>query len=162
MQILEMFKSKWCWLSTALAFLLSLYIIKSSFQFATYSLLIWIDVALFTLLFSLSFSCTVRTIKLKLKEKKFDKKEGIRGMVNLLLYIIGITTLQTCAFSGVCGVNLTLSFLSIFLPFWASQLLIEYSIYILFGINILLFISLLTMKCFVSYKETPKVAVKLK
>ncbi len=161
MQILEMFKNKWCWFTTAVAVIVSAYILKSNFTFGYFSWYVSINMLTFVILFSLSFSCTIRTIKLRVQEKIFDKKEGLKGIINFILYIIGISALQTCAFSGICGVNLALPLLSIVLPFWVSELLVEYSMWILLSVNILLLASLFTMKCFRSSKGKIDLSVKI-
>ena len=164
-----MFKVKWCWLSTALALIASIYIVKKELLFSLSGLNSWfvsINIIFFIILFSLSFSCTIRSIRIKLKElrgvKKGMLKEGWKGIANLILYVIGFTALQTCVVGGMCGVNLAIPLLTLVLPFSVSRILMMYGEWILFAINILLILSLLSMRCFYSSAKTKESIVKVK
>ena len=128
-----------------LALIISYFIVKSYFNVFIHNILSAIFVVIFVVLFALSLACMIRAIRLKIKETKRLEKGSILAFI---AYILGFVAIQTCFVSGVCGVNLAISILMIFLPFTFVNFFMKYGLFILIFSDILLFVSLLTMKCF--------------
>ncbi len=145
MEIVEMLKSRVCWLVLALGIAISLYVVRPLALVSQPDMTTGIAVILFLILFPTSLACNVRLVKSKFKE---FRSVGKHGIANFILYAIGLTSLQTCLVSGVCGVNAAISILFLVLPSSLVHLFIEYSRYVLLAADLGLFISLLSMKCF--------------
>ena len=152
MEILEMFKSKYCWLVFLTSMALAYWIVTSSLTFGFTDTLVMINVVIFVALFALSLTCNIRLLKTKIKESK--SRAYTSGIVSTVLYILGITAIESCLVSGVCGISLGLSLLSLILPTVALDFFIRWGFWILVIVNVFLFVSLFYMKCFERKKKS--------
>ena len=149
-----MFRSKYCWLVFSISLVVAYFLVKKFLTSFT-DLFVIINTVLFLILFSLSLTCNIRIIRKRVEEVK--RIEIYRnGIISVILYLIGFTALQTCFVSGFCGINLTISLLSTILPAAFLNFFVEYGKWVLFATNILLLISLFSMKCFLRKKLTLK------
>ena len=167
MEITKTLKSKVCWIVMILSVFFLLLLMRDQIANIFHnkspfiSIVAILAVIAFFAMFALSLACTIRIIKDRFEERKKFAKESIW---NLILYVVGFTTLQTCFLSGICGVNLVIPILSLFLPVTFIGFMEHYGLYILIAVDILLFISLYTMKCFkddAPKKENIKLKLKV-
>ncbi len=164
-EIEETLRSKICWIVMALAvFFLGLLMrdelkgaIKKESPAAVAANIMAIIV--FFALFAVSLACMIKITKERIRQaKNIDKK----SVWNIVLYLVGFTTLQTCFMSGVCGVNLALPILTMFLPITVVDFMSKYGLYILLSVDALLFLSLLQMKCFKTEDISKKIKISTK
>jgi len=152
-----MFKSKYCWVVFGFSLLIAYLIVRSNFVYLGQNPFILLDVFAFLILFSLTLTCNVRIIKERIKGIR-SKKMYATSLFNVILYVLGFGAIEGCLISSFCGINITLSLLSIILPGAIFHKFIEYSPYVLLGINLLLLGSLFHMKCF----KRKKIEIKVK
>jgi len=142
-----MFKSKYCILVFIVSLFVGYMIAKTSFRnFFVGSYFALINIIVFLLLFSLSLTCNIRLLRIKIKE--YRKSLYTPGIINAILYIFGIIATQTCLINGVCGISIGLSLLSTILPSIVLKFFVDWGVWILLMVNLALLINLFYMKCF--------------
>ena len=152
MEIIKLFKSKWCLGVMGASGLVTYWVIKpqtTSLNLTTVPVWYVGILLMFVLLFSLSLACSVRVAKIKWQVQRQVAK---KSFVSSLLYVAGLTTAQTCFIGGFCGVNLAVSVLAVILPSSLLAYFIHYSVWVLMGVNLGLIGSLWYMGC-LSKKE---------
>lgn len=148
MEIIEVLKSKKCWLVMFLSLGLTYLAVKPYLVAGQPQT--WLSFFLiisFGFLFSLSLSCNVRLIKTRYQEEK-KIRVGKKGLLTSLAYLFGFTALQSCFIGGFCGVNLVISLLALILPATAITVFVHYGFWLLVFTDLIIFYSLIYMGCF--------------
>ncbi len=152
MEIIEMFRSKWCWITSGLGFLVSLWLVWSSFMSGRFDFLRILAVGGFLVLFPLSLSCNIRLLVKRWREAKAIGG----GIAHMVLYMLGFVALQSCFVGGFCGVSLGTSLLFLVLPSGIAGTFLHNSPMILLGVDGLLLAGLWYMKCFSEESREPR------
>jgi len=121
---------------------LSYFLVPEKVFYRFYNLL----ALLFIVVFSLSFTCLIRSLKDRINKSKKQKKGSIFG---ILFGVIGLSALHTCTIGApVCGASIGMAFASAFFPAVAFDFMSDYAVIIVMISIILQIISLYQMKCF--------------
>ena len=142
MQIIEVLKSKNCWLVMLIWGLFSYLLLQETFAHG--DIIIKAISALFIFVLSLVIACTIKTVV----SNSQKKSQSLRSLANGIIGLIGIIATQTCLASGVCAITLTTAILSTILPLAVVNIFEEYSIHIIILSTLFLAYSLYSMKCF--------------
>ena len=156
MEIMEVMKSWKCWIAMLIGLALGFVVARPAIS-AENSLVLILSV-LFLMLFPVSIACNIRLVRAKYRELKTLGKVGI---FSLIVYGLGLVSLQTCMVSGFCGVSAGLSLLMLILPATAVSGFASYSIYVLALSDLAMIAGLLFMKCFKEEKAPIKTPVKV-
>ena len=142
MEILEVLKSKYCWIVIFISIFIGYYLIHPFLRLGI-SVVVTLLSITFLGMFSMSIACMVRTIKLS-----YTQLKSHGTMIGIIGYVFGFISLQTCFVSGMCVSNLIVPLLYTFLPVTFVNIFSKYSELIL-GFSVLLIVySLFSMGCF--------------
>jgi len=138
----EIFKSKYCVLVLIFMVIFSYFLVPEKVFYRFYNLL----AVLFILIFALSFTCLIRSVKDRINKNRKQKTGSIFGM---LFGVIGLSALHTCTIGApVCGASIGMAVVSAIFPTIALDFMSDYSITIVLVSIILQVIALYQMKCF--------------
>ena len=144
--LFKIFKSYYCILVFFVMTIISYFLIPDKIFYGYYSLV----AVVFIIVFSLTFTCLIRSIKDKIVE---HKKQNLKPIWGALIGLIGLSALQTCAIGApVCGVSVGMAIVSAIFPAIAFDLINDYSLTILFLSICIQIISLYQMRCFKKIK----------
>ena len=159
MEMLNVLKSKYCWLVIFLASTAGYYVVKPILDINKAIDTLFLA-SIFLITFSFSIACMVRKIKLNIQALKSHET-----WVNVIAYVIGFTSLQTCLVTGVCIQGIGLPLLLTILPASMVTIFEQYAKAIL-ALSILAMVySFHSMGCFKTQprrKIKPKVKLNLK
>jgi hypothetical protein len=101
---------------------------------------------IFILVFALTATCLVRSIKDRIIEHKKQKTHSILG---ILFGVIGLSALHTCAIGApVCGASVGMAIVSAFFPAVAFDFMSDYSVEVITVSILIQIFSMHQMKCF--------------
>lgn len=140
MRILEVLKSKYCWLVILISIFLSYFLILKDINPYTKLSVIVLGIT-YSIFFSISNACLVKDIVGKTKEKIKTEKESY---ISIIGSILGYGALQTCTLGYTCTTPLIFALL----PSSVISVLIGSSVWLLLLSDILLGYSIFKMKCF--------------
>ena len=143
MWIVEVFKSRYCWIVFAVALVIGYLLLPGSLF--EQDILVTMLLILFLGVFSISITCIVRNLKEQIVSVRNVEKGSI---ISAIGSILGFTAIQTCVVSGVCGVNMFLAILYAVFPAVFVDMFVEYGAFILLISDVILLFSLYYMKCF--------------
>ncbi len=144
----HIFQSRYCWLTFALSFFLSYFLIPKTVFCCWYTSL----AVLFMFSFALTITCTIRNAK----EKIVLAKTYQSSLLGLLATAIGLIALQTCGLGApVCGAAVGLGVLSSVFPTFFVTQMARYAIPLLLLSIFFQFASLYFMNCFRRWHSLP-------
>lgn len=140
MKILEVLKSKYCWIVITLSLILSYFLVLKDINTYTKTSIIILGIV-YSILFSISNACLTKDIVKRTKEKIETRKESY---ISIFASILGYGALQTCTLGYTCTTPLIFALL----PTSLIPVLVNNSIWLLLISDILLIYSVFKMKCF--------------
>ena len=146
MKILNVLKSKYCWLVILISIGLSYFLVlKNINQFTNTYVIIF--ALIYATLFSISNACIIKDIVNRFTNKvKRNEKLTFKQILGISGSILGYGALQTCTVGYACTTPILLSIL----PTSFSTLFLHHGIWLLIASDILLLFSIYRMNCFKS------------
>jgi hypothetical protein len=139
--ILEVLASHYCQVVLVIMILAAYSLVPAKI----FSGLYWPLAISFMLVFGLTITCLVRTIKERIIHRQQTATHSVLGVISAA---IGLSALQFCTVSGVCGASVGMAVVSLVFPKFAYNLFDQYAVWITVLSIVLQLISLWQMKCF--------------
>ena len=144
--LFKIFKSYYCLAVFVLMALISYFLVPEKIFYGFYNLMALV----FILVFSLTLTCMVRSIKDRIVE---HRKQAVKPIWGVLIGLIGLSALQTCAIGApICGASIGMAIVSAIFPTLAFDFINDYSLEVIIFSVFIQIISLYQMKCFKKVK----------
>ncbi|PKM91812.1 hypothetical protein CVU82_01230 [Candidatus Falkowbacteria bacterium HGW-Falkowbacteria-1] len=140
--LLKVLKSKYCLISFALVSILAYFLVPKKIFYGYYSII----AVIFIIVFSLTLTCMIRSIKDKAEVRKRQRTGSIIGFI---FSIIGLSALHICTIGApVCGASIGAAIISVFFPALALDFLNDYALTVVVISILIQIFALYQMKCF--------------
>jgi L-asparagine transporter-like permease len=144
---LKILKSRYCLVVFFLMAAVSYVLIPKKIFYGFYNLIAFA----FIVIFALTFTCLIRSIKDRIVA---HKKQTTKPIWGALIGLIGLSALQTCAVGApVCGASVGLAIVSAVFPTLAFDFINDYSLAVIVFSILIQIVSLYQMRCFKNIKN---------
>ncbi len=140
--LLKVMKSKYCLISFILIAIGAYFLVPKKIFYGFYSII----AIIFIIVFSLTLTCMIRSIKDKTEARK---KQRTGSIISFIFSILGLSALHTCTIGApVCGASIGAAIVSVFFPAFALDFLNDYAILVVIISIVIQIFALFQMKCF--------------
>jgi hypothetical protein len=140
---LVLFRSKYCIFVFGAALVGSYYLVPEKIFYGPFIIL----GILYILIFSLTFTCIIWTIK----EKVVNLKNAGAGIVSIIAAVLGIGAMQVCTVGApICGASVGLGLFSLFMPTVSQDFMNDHAVVLIIVSIAVQLAALYYMKCFKS------------